>query len=51
MGGGLYEWRGGGGIRMRVTSGHLALLYVRGMSCSKPYCKARSSQITLAIRV
>ena len=41
----------GGGIRARVTSGHLALLYVRGMSCSKPYCKARSSQITLAIRV
>ena len=39
---------GGGGIWVRVTSGHLALLYVRGMSCSKPYCKA---QITLAIRV
>ena len=38
---------GGGGVWVRVTYGHLALCYVIAISCSK----ARSSQITLAIRV
>ena len=42
---------GGGGYKGEGYLRPPSPVICRGMSCSKPYCKARSSQITLAIRV